>query len=87
VTPHQKDMLVALGQVPEGTEFCAGDMSKLYGYPHDDAAKVLQQDFILMNFLDYADPSYRGGKIRYLKLDTFEDSVAGYRDRTPRTQD
>lgn len=65
MTPHQKDIVRALKKVPANAEFCAGDLKKLYGYPHSNSSQVLQQDTILLNFVTYADPSYRNGKIWY----------------------
>ena len=65
MSPHQWDMVRALRNVPADTEFTVGDMVKLYGYPHKDASKVLQQDAILLEWIGYSDPCYRAGKIRY----------------------
>jgi len=65
---HQQEMLAAIARMPSGTEFTAGDTRKFYGYPHADAAKVLQQDAVLFsNALTYSVPPYRAGKIRYLR--------------------
>lgn len=64
MTPHQIDAVKALVQIPDGIEFTAGDLKK-HGYPHNDAAKVLQQSSILGTFVSYHGDGYRAGKIRY----------------------
>lgn len=72
MTPHQVDMVQALRKVPDDTEFTAGDMRKIYGYPHADASKVLQQYAIVGVFVGYFGEAYRAGKIRYRRSDDFE---------------
>lgn len=80
MTPHQKDMIQALKNVSDDTEFCSGDMKKFYGYPHNDASKVLQQDNILLNFVCYSEDGYRAGKIRYRLRNDFRISVQMYEE-------
>lgn len=65
MTEHQKDMVVALTKIPTGEVFYARRLKEV-GYPHKDAAKVLQQDAILSIYVTYAEPSYDSKGIRYM---------------------
>jgi hypothetical protein len=65
LTEHQKDMVEALSKIPAGEVFYVRRVRE-EGYPHKDAAKVLQQDAILLNYVTYANPSYDGRGIRYM---------------------
>jgi hypothetical protein len=65
LTDHQKDMISALSKIPAGEVFYVR-RTREEGYPHSDAAKVLQQDAILLNYVTYADPSYDNKGIRYM---------------------
>lgn len=65
LTDHQKDMVEALAKIPVGEVFYARRTRK-EGYPHSDAAKVLQQDAILLTYVTYADPAYDSKGIRYM---------------------
>lgn len=84
MSPHQLEMVRALCRVPPGKEFCSGDMAKVYGYPYKDASTILQQLPVLDNFLQYSNPSYRAGKIRYKLKDDFNRQVALYDMRETR---
>ncbi len=76
LTERQLEMVRALNLVSREDEFCSGDMAKLYGYPHKDASKVLQQDVILGHFITYSTPPYRAAKTRYRLAPQFDSVVA-----------
>lgn len=65
LTDHQKDIVAALSKIPAGEVFYARRLKEV-GYPHKDAAKVLQQDAMLSIYVKYAEPSYDSKGIRYM---------------------
>ena len=69
---HQLDMVTAISKVPNGEEFRVKDIKNKFGYPHKDAASVLQQYAILGVFVKYAPKEYHNGAIYYVKNDMFD---------------
>ena len=72
LTQHQLDMVTALSNVPKNEEFRVRDIKNKFGYPHKDAASVLQQSAILGVFVTYAPTGYHNGAIHYVKHGMFD---------------
>jgi len=72
LTDHQRDMVEAIKAAPYDIEFRPQDIRKIYGYPHSDASKILQQDVILLQFVTYAPVPYKKGAIHYMKNKDFD---------------
>lgn len=67
LTEHQQDMVKALSNIPRGEVFYVR-RTREAGYPHGDAAKVLQQDAILGVYVGYSSSlSYDSNGIRYVR--------------------